>query len=59
LLRSSNGGVPVREAELYNTSTEKYEMVKAELSAGALGEIFVEGSAEGETSPKEEFGWNY
>jgi hypothetical protein len=59
LLRSGNGGVPVKEAELYNTTTAKYEVVKAELSAGSLGEIFVEGSAEGETSPKEEFGWNY
>ena len=61
LLRFANGGVPVKEAELYNTEAgkEKYEVIKAELNAGALGTIFEEATAEIETSPAEAFGWNY
>jgi hypothetical protein len=60
LLRLGNGGDPVRTAELYNKTTEKYEEIKAEMSAGeALGEVFSEGSAEVETVPAEPFGWGY
>ncbi len=51
---------PIKEAELYNTTTEKYEVIKAKLEAGALvGEVFGEGEAQVETNPKEPFGWNY
>ncbi len=58
LLRLGNGGVAVSEAELFNTATAKYEVIKAELSAGALGDVVEEASAEVETSPKEPFGYN-
>jgi hypothetical protein len=61
LLRFGKGGVPVKEAELYNTEAgkEKYELIKAELNAGALGTVFEEATAEIETSPVVAFGWNY
>ena len=59
LLRLGNGGVAVSEAELFNAATEKYEVIKAELSAGALGSVVEEASTEIETSPKEPFGWNF
>jgi hypothetical protein len=58
LLRLGNGGVAVSEAELFNTAAAKYEVVKAELSAGALlGSVVEEANAEIETSPKETFGY--
>jgi hypothetical protein len=59
LLRLGHDGDPVTTAELYNKTTEKYEVIKAEMSAGALGEVFSEGSAEVETIPAEPFGWGY
>ena len=61
LLRFGKGGVPVSEAELYNTEAgkEKYELIKAELNAGDKGTVFEEATAETETSPAEAFGWNY
>ena len=61
LLRLGDGGAPLKEAELYNTEAgkEKYETIKAELNAGALGTIFEEATAEIETSPAEAFGWAY
>ena len=58
LLRFGNGKKALKEAELYNTATEKYEVIKAELSAGALGEIFEEALTEIETKPSEVFGWD-
>ena len=59
LLRLGNGGVAVTEAELFNTTTAKYEVIKAELSAGALGSVVQVLSGEAETSPKEPFGWDF
>jgi hypothetical protein len=59
LLRLGDEGKPVKTAELYNKTTEKYEEIKAEMSAGVLGEVFSEGSAEVETVPAEPFGWSY
>jgi hypothetical protein len=59
LLRFGSEGKALTEAELFNTETAKYELIKAELSAGALGAIFEEATAEIETSPKEAFGWDY
>jgi hypothetical protein len=61
LLRFGKAGVPVKEAELYNTEAgkEKYELIKAELNAGALGTVFEEATLEIETNPAEAFGWNY
>jgi len=61
LLRFGKGGAPTKEAELYNTEAgkEKYELIKAELNAGALGTVFEEATAEIETKPAEPFGWNY
>ncbi len=51
---------PIKEAEMYNTATEKYEVIKAKLEAGALiGEVFEEAETQEETNPKEPFGWNY
>ena len=51
---------PIKEAELYNTATEKYEVIKAKLEAGALvGEVFEEAETQQETNPKEPVGWNY
>jgi hypothetical protein len=62
LLRFSNEEKPVKEAELYNSEAgkEKYEEIKAELSAGALlGEVHEVASAEIEIPTLEPFGWNY
>ncbi len=59
LLRLGNGGVAITEAELFNTATAKYEVIKAELSAGALGSVVQEMSGEAETSLKEPFGWDF
>ena len=59
LLRLGNGGVAVTEAELFNATTAKYELIKAELSAGALGAVVEEANTEIETSPKEPFGWDF
>jgi len=43
----------IKEAEVYNSSTEKYEKVKAELTAGALlGSVNEVASTEIETNPK-------
>ncbi len=51
---------PIKEAELYNTTTEKYEIIKAKLEAGSLiGEVFEETETQQETNPKKPFGWNY
>jgi hypothetical protein len=54
---------PIKEAELYNTATEKYEVIKAKLEAGALiGEVFEEAETQQEISSPvagEPFGWNY
>jgi hypothetical protein len=50
----------IKEAELYNTETAKYEKIRAEMTAGALlGQVSSVGSAEAETEPKEPFGWGY
>jgi hypothetical protein len=50
----------IKEAELYNTETAKYEQIRAEMTAGALlGQVSSVGSAEAETEPKEPFGWGY
>jgi hypothetical protein len=62
LLRFSNEEKPVKEAELYNIETgkEKYETIKAELTAGALlGEVHEVASVEVEIPTLEPFGWNY
>jgi hypothetical protein len=59
LLRFGKEEKPTKEAELYSTATEKYEKIKAELSAGALGEIFEIASSEIEIPTLEPFGWNY
>jgi hypothetical protein len=60
LVRLGNGGVAISEAELFNTATAKYEIIKAEISAGALlGSVIEEGSGEGEASPKEPVGWDF
>jgi hypothetical protein len=62
LLRLGNGGVAVKEAELFNTATAKYELIKAELSAGALGAVVEEANTEIEISSptaKEPFGWDF
>lgn len=49
---------PIKEAELYNSATEKYEVIEAKLTAGALGEVFEEAETQIETNPKEPFGWD-
>jgi hypothetical protein len=50
----------IKEAEVWNSSTEKYEAVKAELSAGALlGEVHEIANTEIATNPQELFGWNH
>ncbi len=50
----------IKEAELYNLETAKYEKIKAELTGGGvLGTINEVATTQIETNPKEPFGWNY
>jgi hypothetical protein len=50
----------INEAEVYNTTTEKYEVIKAKLEAAALAkEVVEEAETQIELLPSEKFGWNY
>jgi len=50
----------VEEAEVYNTETAKYEVIKGKLEAAALAtEVVEEAETQIELSPSEKFGWNY